>query len=68
MVNPEDIAERFWSLVQQPSEEARREQLFLEDVIHKAYFEREFAARLEATLGTRVSIVSLNAGAARLSA
>jgi len=28
LVNPEDIAERFWSLAQKPSEEARREQLF----------------------------------------
>jgi len=47
IVNPEDIAERFWSLAQKPSEEARREQLFLDDVIHKAHLEREIGARLE---------------------
>jgi hypothetical protein len=47
MVNPEDIAERFWSRAQKPSEEARREQFFLDDVIHKAHFEREIGARLE---------------------
>jgi 2-polyprenyl-3-methyl-5-hydroxy-6-metoxy-1,4-benzoquinol methylase len=47
MVNPEDIAERFWRLAQKPSEEARREQLFLDDVIHKAHLEREIGARLE---------------------
>lgn len=47
MVNPEDIAERFWSLAQKPGEEARREQLFLDDVIHKAHVEREIEARLD---------------------
>ena len=47
MINPEDIAERFWSLAQKPSEEARREQFFLDDVIHKAHVEREIEARLE---------------------
>jgi len=47
MVNPEDIAERFWSLAQKPSEEARREQLFLDEVIRKAHCEREIGARLE---------------------
>jgi len=47
MVNPEDIAERFWSLAQKPSEEARREQLFLDDVIHKAHLEREIETRLD---------------------
>jgi len=47
MINPEDIAERFWSLTQKPSEEARREQLFLDDVIHKAHVEREIEARLD---------------------
>jgi len=46
-VNPEDIAERFWNLAQKPSEEARREQLFLDDVIHKAHVAREIEARLD---------------------
>src|SRR5215469_15748617 len=47
MVNPEDIAGRFWGLAQKPSEEARREELFLDDVIHKAHVEREIGARLD---------------------
>ena len=47
MINPEDIAERFWSRAQKPSEEARREQLFLDDVIHKAHLEREIETRLD---------------------
>jgi hypothetical protein len=46
MTNPEDIAERFWSLAQKPAEEARREQVFLDDVIHKAHLEREIEGRL----------------------
>jgi SAM-dependent methyltransferase len=47
MTQSEDIAERFWSLPQKPDEEARREQLFLDDVIHKAHLDREIASRLE---------------------
>ena len=47
MVDPEDIAERFWNLAQKPSEEARRELLFLDDVMHKAHPEREIETRLE---------------------
>jgi hypothetical protein len=34
-------------LPQKPDEEARREQLFLDDVIHKAHLDREIQTRLE---------------------
>jgi len=47
MTESEDIAERFWNLPQKPDEEARREQLFLDDVIHKAHLDREIESRLE---------------------
>ncbi len=63
MVDPEDISERFWSLAQKPSEEARREQLFLDDVIHKAHFEREIEARLD---GVETAI-DVGAGTGRFS-
>jgi hypothetical protein len=33
MLDPEDIAERFWSLPWKPGEESCREQLFLDDII-----------------------------------
>ena len=42
----EDICERFWNLPSKPREEARRERLFLDDVIQKAHLEREIASRL----------------------
>src|SRR5262249_61611761 len=38
--------ERFWSLPSKSGEEARRERLFLDDVIQKAHLEREIASRL----------------------
>jgi SAM-dependent methyltransferase len=44
--NSEDICERFWNLPSKPEEEARRERLFLDDVIQKAHLEREIASRL----------------------
>jgi ubiquinone/menaquinone biosynthesis C-methylase UbiE len=47
MTESEDIAERFWSLPQKPDEEARREELFLDDVIHKAHVQREIESRLD---------------------
>jgi SAM-dependent methyltransferase len=47
MTESENIAERFWSLPQKPDEEARREQLFLDDIIHKAHLDREIASRLD---------------------
>lgn len=53
----DDIAERFWSLPQKPSEEARREQLFLDDVIQMAHLDREIASALEGV------VTALDAGA-----
>jgi hypothetical protein len=41
----EDICERFWNLPSKPGEEARRERLFLDDVIQKARLDREIASR-----------------------
>lgn len=43
----EDICKRFWNLPSKPGEEARRERLFLDDVIQKAHLEREIASRLD---------------------
>ena len=63
MPNPEDIAERFWNLPSKPEEEARREALFLDDVIQKAHLEREIAHRLE---GVR-TILDAGAGTGRFS-
>jgi len=48
MTDSEDIGERFWSLAQKPTEEDRREQIFLDDVIHKAHLECEIESRLAA--------------------
>ncbi len=63
MTESEDIAERFWNLPQKPDEEARREQLFLDDVIHKAHLDREIESRLE---GVR-SALDVGAGTGRFS-
>ncbi len=63
MTNPEDIAERFWSLAQKPAEEARREQVFLDDVIHKAHLEREIEGRLA---GVK-TVLDVGAGTGRFS-
>jgi hypothetical protein len=38
VADSEDICERFWSLPSKPEEEARRERLFLDDVIQKAHW------------------------------
>jgi SAM-dependent methyltransferase len=59
----EDICERFWNLPSKPGEEARRERLFLDDVIQKAHLEREIASRLG---GVR-TILDAGAGTGRFS-
>jgi SAM-dependent methyltransferase len=59
----EDIAERFWSLPQKPDEEARREHLFLDDVIHKGHLDREIDLRL----GGVESALDVGAGTGRFS-
>jgi SAM-dependent methyltransferase len=61
--NSEDICERFWNLPSKPGEEARRERLFLDDVIQKAHLEREIASRLG---GVR-TILDAGAGTGRFS-
>src|SRR5262249_35311644 len=63
MTESEDIAERFWSSPQKPDEEARREQLFLDDVIHKAHLDREIQTRLEGVQ----SALDVGAGTGRFS-
>lgn len=63
MIKPDDISERFWNLPQKPDEEARREQLFLDDVIHKAHVERE----IESRLGGVESVLDMGAGTGRFS-
>jgi SAM-dependent methyltransferase len=59
----EDICERFWNLPSKPGEEARRERLFLDDIIQKAHLEREIASRLS---GVR-TILDAGAGTGRFS-
>jgi 2-polyprenyl-3-methyl-5-hydroxy-6-metoxy-1,4-benzoquinol methylase len=59
----EDICERFWNLPSKPGEEARRERLFLDDVIQKAHLEREIAYRLG---GVR-TLLDAGAGTGRFS-
>ena len=68
MPDSEDICERFWNLPSKPGEEARRECLFLDDVIQKAHLDREiFNLRLSQVLQMptviRCSFVSLNMAA-----
>jgi SAM-dependent methyltransferase len=63
MPDSEDICERFWNLPSKPGEEARRERLFLDDVIQKAHLEREIASRLS---GVR-TILDAGAGTGRFS-
>jgi 2-polyprenyl-3-methyl-5-hydroxy-6-metoxy-1,4-benzoquinol methylase len=63
MLDSEDICERFWNLPSKPGEEARRERLFLDDVIQKAHLEREIASRLG---GVR-TILDAGAGTGRFS-
>lgn len=63
MPDSEDICERFWNLPSKPGEEARRERLFLDDVIQKAHLEREIASRLG---GVR-TILDAGAGTGRFS-
>ncbi|MEJ2133266.1 MAG: hypothetical protein P8Y95_16955 [Gammaproteobacteria bacterium] len=46
MVHAEDICERFWSLPSKATEEAKREALFLDDIILKAHLDREIDSRL----------------------
>lgn len=45
--NYEEIAARFWNLKSKGDEEARREELFLDDVVQKAHLDREVAAHLD---------------------
>jgi SAM-dependent methyltransferase len=59
----EEICERFWNLPSKPEEEARRERLFLDDVVQKAHLEREIASRLG---GVR-TILDAGAGTGRFS-
>jgi SAM-dependent methyltransferase len=59
----EDICERFWNLPSKPGEEARRERLFLDDVIQKAHLEREIASRL----GGVHTVLDAGAGTGRFS-
>jgi len=63
VANSEDICERFWNLPSKPGEEARRERLFLDDVIQKAHLEREIASRL----GGARTILDAGAGTGRFS-
>src|SRR5262249_60269167 len=63
MTESEDIAERFWCLLHKPDEEARREQLFLDDVIHKGHLDREIQTRLEGVQ----SALDVGAGTGRFS-
>ena len=63
VADSEDICERFWSLPCKSGEEARRERLFLDDVIQKAHLEREIASRLS---GVR-TILDAGAGTGRFS-
>jgi SAM-dependent methyltransferase len=63
VADSEDICERFWNLPSKPGEEARRERLFLDDVIQKAHLEREVASRLG---GVR-TILDAGAGTGRFS-
>jgi SAM-dependent methyltransferase len=63
MSDSEDICERFWNLPSKPGEEARRERLFLDDVIQKAHLEREIASRL----GGARTILDAGAGTGRFS-
>jgi SAM-dependent methyltransferase len=59
----EDICERFWNLPSKPGEEARRERLFLDDVIQKAHLEHEIAFRLTGLC----TILDAGAGTGRFS-
>lgn len=61
MSKSEDIAGRFWSLREKGEEEARRESLFLDDLILKAHVEREIDIRLD---GVR-SVLDVGAGSGR---
>jgi 2-polyprenyl-3-methyl-5-hydroxy-6-metoxy-1,4-benzoquinol methylase len=63
VVKSEDIAERFWSLPSKPGEETCREQLFLDDVIHKAHCDREIESGLD---GVK-SALDVGAGTGRFS-
>lgn len=63
LTESEDISERFWNLPQKPEEEAQRESLFLDDVIHKAHLDREIESRLD---GVR-SVLDVGAGTGRFS-
>ncbi len=45
--NYEEIAARFWNLKTKGDEEARRESLFLDDIVQKAHLDREIAAHLD---------------------
>jgi SAM-dependent methyltransferase len=63
VADSEDICERFWNLPSKPGEEARRERLFLDDVIQKAHLEREVVSRLG---GVR-TILDAGAGTGRFS-
>jgi 2-polyprenyl-3-methyl-5-hydroxy-6-metoxy-1,4-benzoquinol methylase len=42
----EDVAERFWNWPTKGEEEARREELFMDDIIQKAHLDREIARHL----------------------
>jgi len=47
MPESDDIAQRFWSLPQKPGEEARREELFMDDIIQRAHVSREIEHHLD---------------------
>ncbi len=63
MVDSEDICERFWNLPWKADEEAKREELFLDDIIQKAHIDREIDSRLS---GVR-SVLDAGAGTGRFS-
>ena len=62
-MNNEDIASRHWNLPQKGAEEARRETLFIDDIIQKAHVERE----LERHLSGVATVFDGGAGSGRFS-
>ncbi len=62
-MNNEDIASRFWNLPQKGAEEARRERLFIDDIIQKSHIQTEIVSRLSGV----TSVFDGGAGSGRFS-